>query len=185
MGERGPTDEEIRLQLIVLRCQAGDEGAFVQLFERFSSRTLAYLRRLLADQAEDVQQDVWVTVYRELRTLHQPRAFRTWLFRTTRQRAIDFLRSRRRERELLQDIADSVAETLPARNPALPTLDESDLGAMVAQLSTAQREVLLLRYQEDMSYEDIAMLTGCSVGTVRSRLHYAKRRLQELLSVET
>lgn len=185
MSERGPTDDEVRLQLTVLRCQAGDEAAFVQLFECFSARTLAYLRRLLADQADDVQQEVWTTVYRDLRTLHEPRAFRAWLFRTARRRAIDFLRRRRRERELLEDVADGLADTMPARDTTLPTLDDSAVGPIVAQLTAPQREVLLLRYQEDMSYEEIAVLTGSSVGTVRSRLHYAKRRLQELLSIET
>ena len=89
--------------LLVLRCQSGDESAFARLFEWFGARTLADLQRLVGDDGEDVQQDVWLNVYRNLRTLHNPRAFRTWLFQTTRRRAIDFLRGRKREQELRDD----------------------------------------------------------------------------------
>ena len=89
--------ERLRLHLLVLRCQAGDEQAFTSLFNRFSSRTLAYLRGLVGDDADDVQQDVWLAVYRNLRTVANPGAFRTWLFQTTRHRALDLLRKRRRE----------------------------------------------------------------------------------------
>ena len=100
MAKANPAFEGLQLQLLVLRCQAGDEEAFAGLMRRFGHRTLAHLRALLGDDADDVQQEVWLTVYRDLRTLHNPRAFRTWLFRTTRHRAIDFRRARKREREL-------------------------------------------------------------------------------------
>jgi RNA polymerase sigma-70 factor, ECF subfamily len=173
----------LRLHLLVLRCQAGDERAFARLLDGFGPRTLAYLRGLVGDDAEDVQQEVWLAVYRGIHTLADPRAFRTWLFRTTRHRAIDFLRARRRERELVEDAA---LEGGDAASPAedddpLAPLDASALAPALAELPPAQREVLLLRYQHDMSYAELALVTGCPVGTVRSRLHHAKRRLQELL----
>ena len=91
-----PRDDEKRLFLLVLRCQAGDETAFSRLMTWFGGRTLAHLRGLVGDEAEDVQQDVWLTVYTRIGALSNPRAFRTWLFQTTRHRAIDFLRSRKR-----------------------------------------------------------------------------------------
>src|SRR5262245_38544022 len=109
MAEQGaPSTEALRLHLLVLRCQAGDEQAFVQLFREFSQRTLAYLSGLLGDAADDVQQEVWLAVYRGIRTLGNPGAFRTWLFRTTRHRAIDFLRRQKREQELLLDAAQEM-----------------------------------------------------------------------------
>jgi RNA polymerase sigma-70 factor, ECF subfamily len=169
-------DEDARLYLLVLRCQTGDEAAFARLFDRFAARTLAHLRGLLGDDADDVQQEVWLTVYRTIARLVNPRAFRTWLFQTTRHRAIDFLRSRRRERELLDEAAREAERTTAPEEPG--SLDASALGPALETLPPAQREVLLLRYQEDMTYAEIAVVVGSSIGTVRSRLHHAKQRLQ-------
>jgi len=180
MAEQHADAADLALQLLVLRCQTGDERAFERLLERFGDRTLRYLRGLVGDAADDVQQEVWLAVYRGIASLAAPHAFRTWLFRTTRNRALDYLRSRRREDELLADadvgsMQDDVSA--PDAEPAAIALAWERLD----QLSPAHREVLVLRYRDDMSYEQIALVTGCSVGTVRSRLHYAKQRLHDAL----
>jgi len=184
MPERLLRRDDTRLYLLVLRCQAGDASAFDRLMNEFGGRTLAHLRGLVGEDAEDVQQEVWLTVYRQLSGLSNPRAFRTWLFQTTRHRAIDFLRARKRERELTEEAA---REREPAIAPAdeLFDLDGSSLGATLNALIPIHREVLVLRYQEDMSYGEMAIVAGCSIGTIRSRLHAAKRRLQEALRSET
>ena len=175
--------ENVRLHLLVLRCQAGDEQAFARLFERFGRRTLTHLRTLLGDDAEDVQQEVWLAVYRGIRTLGNLGAFRTWLFRTTRHRAIDFLRSRKRERELIEEASVfSVEASEPDDGTSFTALDETVLNAALAKISPPHREVLLLRYQDELSYAEIALVLGCPIGTVRTRLHHAKRRLHELLT---
>jgi RNA polymerase sigma-70 factor (ECF subfamily) len=183
MAEHSPVGaEELRLHLLVLRCQAGDERAFTQLFEWFGGRTLGYLRGLLGEASDDVQQEVWLTVYRSISGLSNPRAFRTWLFRTTRHRAIDFLRKQKRERGLIVDAGPEVAAASEtAGEGSIPAIDESVAAAAVAELPSAQREVLLLRYQDELSYAEIALVVGCPIGTVRTRLHHAKRRLHELL----
>ena len=180
MADTNPAaSDDLRQHLLVLRCQAGDETAFARLYEWFGQRTLRYLVGLVDDDADDVQQEVWLAVYRGLRHLSNPRAFRTWLFQTTRHRAIDFLRRRRREHALL-DVAG--AELLAAGGEAEPDPagDAESLAGRMASLPPAQREVLVLRYQNDLSYAEIALVAGCSIGTVRSRLHHAKRRLGEL-----
>src|SRR3954462_3018134 len=104
------TNDALRLHLLVLRCQAGDEAAFAKLFGEFGDRTLRYLRGLLGDAADDVQQEVWLVVYLGLSGLTNPRAFRTWLFQTTRHRAIDHLRKAKRENELMADAAPADVE---------------------------------------------------------------------------
>ena len=177
------------MHLQVLRCQAGDERAFAELFARFAERTLRYLRGLVGDAAEDVHQEVWLSVYRGVASLADPRAFRTWLYRTTRHRAVDHLRRRRRERELVADLeADMVAErdetSAPADEDPLAAatpLAASEIAAALAALPAPQREVLVLRYQDGLGYAEIATVVGCSVGTVRSRLHHAKRRLHDVV----
>jgi RNA polymerase sigma-70 factor (ECF subfamily) len=184
MAEGSLRRDDTRLYLLVLRCQAGDAAAFDRLMREFGERTLAHLRGIVGDDADDVQQEVWFTVYRQLSGLSNPRAFRTWLFQTTRHRAIDFLRARKRERELADEAAREMDLTVaPVNEPS--DLDVSSLGAALNTLIPIHREVLVLRYQEDMGYGDIAIVVGCSIGTIRSRLHAAKRRLQEALRRET
>jgi RNA polymerase sigma-70 factor (ECF subfamily) len=167
------------LHLLVLRCQTGDERAFAQLMNQFGERSLRYLRGLIDEAAEDVQQEVWLTVYRGIAELANPRAFRTWLFRITRHRALDYLRSRKRERELMDDVPVDTLDSVAADSEHEGAdIDAAMLDALDA-LPPAHREVCLLRYRDDMSYAEIALVIGCSIGTVRSRLHYAKQRLHE------
>ena len=175
--------DTISLHLVVLRCQAGDEQAFASLLETFGERTLRYLRGLVGDDADDVQQEVWLTVYRSVSALSNPGAFRTWLFQTTRHRALDYLRRRKRERELLEDVASEISVAEAAESEAsFGALDETSLERALMAIPPPQREVVLLRYRDDLSYQEIAMIVGIPLGTVRTRLHHAKRRLEELLT---
>lgn len=182
MVEATPAREHnVRLHLLVLRCQAGDERAFRQLLDEFGARTLRYLRGLVGDDADDVQQDVWLSVYRAIATLANPSAFRTWLFSTTRRRALDHLRKRRREQELIVD-ADDDATYDAADESALDAFEGGTLDDVLAGLPPPQREVLLLRFQDQMSYSEIAVIVGCPVGTVKTRIHHAKRKLHDILT---
>jgi RNA polymerase sigma-70 factor (ECF subfamily) len=177
---RPPPDDVTHVVFLVLRIQAGDEVAFQELFVTFAPRTLRYLRGMVGEDADDVQQEVWLGVYRQLGSLADARTFRTWLYRVTRHRAIDQLRRRRREpewvatEEALHGIADprSLAEEEP---------DGARIEELLAQLPAVHREVVLLRFRDDLSYEEIAAIVGCSVGTIRSRLFYARQRLAALI----
>jgi RNA polymerase sigma-70 factor (ECF subfamily) len=176
--------DALRLKLLVLRCQAGDEAAFAALYREFAARTLAYARGIVGDDADDVQQETWLAVYRGLRNLHDPGAFLVWLLRTTRHRAFNHLRRLRRERELADDVP---LESLPADTPephasGFDSIDAAAIDAAMAEMPPPQREVLLLRFRDDLSYAQIAQVTGVPIGTVRARLHYAKKRLLVLLT---
>jgi RNA polymerase sigma-70 factor (ECF subfamily) len=174
--------DELRLHLMVLRCQAGDEAAFASLMDSFGPKTLGYLRGLIGEEGDDVQQDVWLTVYRRIPELANPGAFRTWLFRITRHRAIDALRRRKRERELLVEPGDEVVGEVPAEAEDAPGMDWASLERALAGIPPPQREVLLLRYRDELSYQEIAVVVGCPIGTVRTRLHHAKRKLNAHLT---
>ena len=184
MPEPGSVEaHRLSLHLLVLRCQAGDDQAFARLMDLFAGKTLGYLHGLVGDNAEDVQQEVWLSVYRGIAGLANPGAFRTWLFRTTRHRAVDFLRRRKRERELLDDLATEATQADEDTTPdTVAGMDASALDSALKAMPPPQREVMLLRYRDDMSYNEIALVVGCPIGTVRTRLHHAKRRLQELLT---
>lgn len=183
MAELQPVEIPLGLHLLVLRCQAGDEQAFARLYDTFGGKTLRYLRGLVGDDAEDVQQETWLAVYKRISGVVDPSAFRTWLFRTTRHRAVDYLRRAKRERELIDDGGIDDADVNDEGDAGrFDDTDESDLDVALAAMPPPQREVLLLRYRGEMSYHEIALVVGCPIGTVRTRLHHAKRRMQDLLT---
>jgi RNA polymerase sigma-70 factor, ECF subfamily len=167
-------------RVLVLRCQSGDEAAFAELVERYSPRLRYFLRKLLGDThvAEDALQDVWLDVFRAVPRLADPAAFPAWLYRIARDRAYRALRSLRRvPRSLVEgDLAEGVEndETFSAE-------DAARIHAALDELPPEQREVLVLRFLEEMTYEDIARVVGCPAGTVRSRIHYGKRALRRAL----
>ena len=161
-------------RLLVLRCQAGDEEAFEDLVEGYNRRLLYYLRKMLreVDRAEDVLQEVWLAVLRGLPKLADPGAFSAWLYRIARDRACRELRERRPFRPLEEmDLAEETADDIRLE-------DAEYIHAALDELAPEHREVLVLRFLEGMTYENIARVTGCPVGTVRSRIHYAKRALR-------
>ena len=132
--------------------------------------------------AADALQEVWLDVFRGVTSLRDLGAFPAWVFRVARDRAYRTLR----RRGALPATAPMNGVDLPG--PASPddelasAEDARLVRASVDCLPHAQREVLLLRYVEDMTYVQIAVATGCDVGTVRSRLHYAKGALRAKLS---
>jgi RNA polymerase sigma-70 factor (ECF subfamily) len=172
--------ERLYERVLVLRCQAGDAAAFAELVERYHARLRYYLRKMLreAHAAEDVLQDVWFDVYRSLPRLADPGAFAAWLYRIARDRAFRALRRRRQLSYPLKE-ADMVDEGEGDND--FSAEDAARIHAALDELAPEHREVLVLRFLEEMSYDDIARVTGCPLGTVRSRLHYAKRALRRAL----
>lgn len=175
-------------QLIVLRCQAGDEGAFEELFRRYGEHTHRYLSSVVgAAAADDLQQDAWITVYQHISSLANPSGFRAWLFQVVRSRLLDALRRGWRDREILEALrheADGDSH-VSAETEGDLGVDEEDIARALAQLSPEHREVLVLRFWEGLSYSEIALVTRVPPGTVRSRLFHAKRLIHHFLEPGT
>ena len=133
--------------------------------------------------AEDTAQSVWLTVYRKIKTLDEPRAFRRWLYRIAHNEAISALRRSGREISWEEvDAPDAVGAD--GRHDDIEQFDAADAAAVHAgleRISQPHREALTLRFLHEMSYEEIAEITQVSVGTVRSRLHHAKHALRRQL----
>ena len=165
-------------RLLVVRAQAGDDAAFAELVERFSPRIRYFLRKLLpsAHDAEDALQDVWLDVLRALPRLTDPQALVAWLYRIARDRAFARLRKARRHEQLRDD--STVADATTDDDSDFSAEDAAQIHAALDTLPPEQREVLVLRFLEDMTYEQIAAVVGVSVGTVRSRLYYGKQSLK-------
>jgi RNA polymerase sigma-70 factor (ECF subfamily) len=168
-------------RLLVLRCQTADPTAFEELVRRYQPSLRRFLRRMLDDEhlADDALQDVWFDVFKGVGKLEDLDAFAGWLWRIARNRAYRILR--RRGGTATQAI-DSVELTADADEPSLDAAEQKQLlDASLHRLTHEQREVLLLRYVEQLSYEQIATAVGCELGTVRSRLHYAKAAMRNLM----
>lgn len=174
------TDDADQLyeRVLVLRCQAGDEASFAELVERYQPRLRYYLRKLIGQRAEDVLQEVWLDVFRSVSRLADVRAFRAWLYRIARDRAYREIRIQRPPHQPLDEVA---ATDEPAEEAPFTAEEVEHVHAALDELADEQREALVLRYIESMTYEEIARVLGCQVGTVRSRLHYAKRALRSIL----
>jgi len=172
--------ELIYERLLVVRAQAGDEAAFAELVECYSPRLRYFLRKLLSstDGAEDALQDVWLDVFRHLPRLADPQAMVAWLYRIARDRAFGRLRKTRTVEPLDES---QIADVASAEEPEFAVEDAARVHAALDGLPPEQREVLVLRFLEDMSYEQIARVVGCQLGTVRSRIHYGKQALRRLL----
>lgn len=166
-------------RLHVIRAQWGDSTAFTKLVERYTARLTYFVRRLLSGDAagaDDVVQETWLIVYRRLPSLKNHDSFVGWLYGIARHAALRY--SGRKPQEISHEAIET--ESGPDDGP-FSTEDAEWVHAGLDQLTVEHREVLTLRFLEEMSYEEIASVVECSVGTVRSRLHYAKRALRKIL----
>lgn len=165
-----------------MRCQAGDESAFLKLYNNYSEMSLRYLQNLLSNQkASDAHQEVWISVYENIKTLSSPGAFRTWMFQIARFEAIDILRKENREQKLLYNYKEEHPSSFIPEEEADIDVDNSHVLQAIDELPTKHREVIALFYWERMSYEEISLITGCPIGTVRSRISTAKNKLNLIL----
>jgi RNA polymerase sigma-70 factor (ECF subfamily) len=179
IGEMTDPADRLYERVQVLRAQAGDATAFAELVGRYHARLRYYVGKMLvkSEGVDDVLQDVWLDVWRGLARLRDAAAFPAWLYRLARDRATRTFRPRffPRQHELVDDVseADDGDEFTPE--------DAARVHAALDTLAPEFREVLVLRFLEEMAYADIARVVGCPIGTVRSRLHHAKRALRREL----
>jgi RNA polymerase sigma-70 factor, ECF subfamily len=165
---------------IALRCQAGDPDAFEDLVAVMERPLLYYAAKLLGNEerALDALQDVWMRVFRGIRRLKDPASLRPWLYRLTYGIAIDRIRhdSSRQHAEELH--SEGIAE---AAEPDFENVDAAAVHAALDALDLRHREMLVLHFLEDFSVEEIATVIGCPEGTVKSRIHHAKKAMKEIL----
>ena len=165
--------------------QMGDEEAFTRLWLDGNAALLRYLRVIAADAAEDIAADTWVQVVRGLSRFQGDEAgWRAWLFTTARRRTID--QARRRSRHATAPIHDVPPSELPvmadSADEALEHLSTRSAIAMLAELPTAQAEVILLRVVAGLDTDVVARVVGRSPGAVRVAAHRGLRRLAQNLA---
>jgi RNA polymerase sigma-70 factor, ECF subfamily len=174
--------ERTRELLHVVMAQQGEPDAFRWLVDRYEQRLLYFIRRIVddGDRALDVLQEVWMTVFRRIAVLRTPEAFRVWLYRIARDKAIDHMRGDRRRKDSVGESIDDANVEASDNSEWIERIEQAELiHRLLDSLTPAHREIVTLRFLEQMALDDIAAVVGCSIGTVKSRLHYALRRLQE------
>jgi len=167
-----------QFETIVHRCQAGERSGFEELFEMYQPRLKYYVRRLDSGSSniDDILQDIWLTVYKKIHKLKDAQSFGVWLYRIARNKVYDGFRRKDRFVKLPQDDEFPVSGS---DEHLIDTDDTENLHLALTRLKPHHREVLTLCFIEQMSYQSIADVVGCSIGTVRSRIYYAKQSLRE------
>ena len=171
----GTTDKLIE-QVLLLRCQIGDKDALAELIERYQKPLQYFISRLLDDAqiTEDIFQDTWLTVIRGINSLKKVDAFSTWLYRIARNKVYQQLRKKRKKSEL----DENILAPKDTENNVFSPEDAAKVHRCLEKLKPEHKEVLMLRFLEQMPYDQIAQVINCNLGTVKSRIYYAKRALK-------
>jgi RNA polymerase sigma-70 factor (ECF subfamily) len=185
---------EVEELTLVRQAQAGDLAAFDQLVRRYQERIYATVYHMTSnhEDAADLAQESFVKAHQALRTFKGDSSFFTWLYRIAVNKTINFLKQRKHRGHLSlndldfhaerdPDILALISDKTPHRDAALRELQER-LNAALQKLSEEHRMVVTLHDIQGMRHEEISQIMNCNVGTVRSRLFYARQQLQVHLS---
>jgi len=170
---------------VIEACQRGDYDAFRLLFETHKDRVYSIALRYSGDAAEamDIAQETFLKLLSSIQDFRGDSSFESWLYRIVVNRCLDHQRRGRKLMPFLEDLLDAlIAPAENALNKLLRTEVENDVQGMVGKLPPEQRIVVVLRYTEGLSYEEIAAILNCSKGTVASRLNRAHSVLERRLS---
>src|SRR6266513_5640810 len=193
--ETTPAQADVSELDLVRRCQAGQTDAFDQLVTRYRTRVFAMIYNMVHNEQDawDLAQDSFVKAWKSIGRFRGRSSFYTWIYRIVMNVTIDWLRKKQvkgagaefNDAIQLKEI-EPASRTVPKANP-LPheLMEQSEIRARIdnaiAQLSPEHRAVILMKEIEEMQYHEIAETLGCSIGTVMSRLFYARKKLQNSL----
>lgn len=187
-----PTSKLLADAELVVRALAGREDGFEELVRRYQRPIVAYVYRMVGDYdaALDLAQEVFIKVYNSLGRYRPEFKFSTWIYRIAHNAAIDHLRrqgaARIEEMEVEGQEGSTFEKPLASRAPTPEQETErgerrAEIEEVVAQLPPAYRELIVLRHSHDLSYDEIAEVTGLPLGTVKNRIFRAREAMRELL----
>jgi len=171
--------------LLIIRLRRGEMNAFPELVGLWEKRLFYFIRRIVRceEDAWDVLQETWMKVHTNIGRLRDPAAFSSWIYSIARHTAVSHLLGEQR-RELLRE--ENPCREIPRGTERYGfSEDQAELIHWgLDQLPLPQREALTLFFLEGFSVDEISNVTRVSVGTVKSRLHYGKRKLKEMIEKE-
>lgn len=174
---------------LIARAIKGREDGFEELVRRYQRPITGYVFRMLGDYESslDVTQEVFIKVYNSLQRYSSDYKFSTWLYRIAHNAAIDHLRRNSVHPQSLETETPDGAYQLQIESPG-PSPEQNrersewraEIEAVVKCLPPAYRDLILLRHSQDMSYDEIAEVTGLPLGTVKNRLFRAREMMREI-----
>ncbi len=170
--------------LPVREARAGEPEAWEALLTRYRLPLYAYVFELVREEqaALDIVQESFITAARHIQSLRQDDKFGSWLFNIAHQRCIQHWRRQRTAEATTDPLDEDQPDVEPGPEELLIRKEQEEaFMKALGQLTVAHRAVLLLHFVEEFPLEEIARITGTQLGTVKSRLHYAKRALRKLL----
>ncbi len=177
--------DELSDSRLIAQIQSGNIRAFSALYEKYRHRVYRTALAITRDAAaaEDILQECFLRVHAHIDKLHGEHTLAPWLYRVTVNLSYQRLNKDHRQFQILRRLVE------PPAHPSPPlTVEQEELHEIVTRaldmLSFDHRVVVVLYYLNEFSVEEIAEILDCPVGTVKSRLHYARRRLKELLASE-
>jgi RNA polymerase sigma-70 factor, ECF subfamily len=194
----GEGAEEIADDVLVSRAQAGDMKSYDTLVMRHRNRIFAMIRNMTHHEADawDLTQDVFIKAWHALGNFEAKAKFSTWLYRIAHNVVYDW--NRRRKHDIAGELNDEILENdrIDPSAVAIPHVGGSPdeqmamgelkgkIEAALAKISPEHREIVILKDVQGLAYKEIADVMGCTIGTVMSRLFYARQKLQVLLRDE-
>lgn len=165
----------------VLQAQSGNREALDELFKSVQEPLFRYIASVVHETqiAEDILQEVFIRIYRKLRWLREPSAFRAWSYQIATREAFRYLKREKSWNEQVRD--EGVLNVVPAGEPVYSKELIDRLPELVQDLSPASRAVIVLYYLHEMSLGETAAVLDIPVGTVKSRLAYGLERLRRRL----
>jgi RNA polymerase sigma-70 factor, ECF subfamily len=173
-----------REELPVSEARAGSPEAWSILFKRYQLPLYVYVVELVRDEqaALDVVQETFINASRYIKNLREDEKFGSWLFGIAHQKCVQRWREQGRQEMLREEIGDAPAEFDDSPDELLIRREqEAEFMNLLNSLPAPQRSVLLLYFVEEFSIEEIAEISGTAIGTVKSRLHYAKKAFRKLI----
>ena len=180
--------------ILVQRVQMGVESAYDELVRRYQERVYATIYHMTAnhEDAADLAQETFIKGFQALKLFKGDSSFYTWVYRIAVNKTINFLKARKNKSHLSlndldlnaennPDMVALVSENTPRREVGLNELQEK-LNEAMLKLSPVHRLVVTLHDVQGLAHEEIANIMDCNIGTVRSRLFYARQQLQAYLS---
>lgn len=177
----------INESILIERCRKKESAAFGPLIKLYRKQLYSYLYRLGGDKnlAEDLFQETLIKVWRSLPKYNEQNKFSSWLFSIAHNTAIDALRKKQKER-FFDDLEN--AELLPGRsNPHIELVGkeaEEKISRAVDRLPVKQKEVFLLRINGELTFKEIAEITGEPLNTILSHMHYSVKKIKKIIGID-
>jgi len=194
--QAAPVEKPVETQEteLVARARQGDLTAYDELVRRYQERIYATVYHMTAnhEDANDLAQEAFIKAFHALKSFKGGSSFYTWVYRIAVNKTINFLKQRKNRAQMSLDDLDFnvehdpdlvalISDKTPRRDIDLLELQEK-LNVAMQKLSEPHRLVVTLHDVQGLSHEEIAKIMGCNIGTVRSRLFYARQQLQAHLS---